>query len=309
MAKKQLNTARRSPEINSARKVEVVGIIVIAIAILLGISIFSYIPEDYRYARSLSFTDIFNPDANSRLVKNWLGPVGAYISHLLVYSLFGYTSIFLAIIIGYNGWHIFRHRSFKENSWLNILSIWGMVLLSTFIGWLNTNANFPEDSVWSGVAGIAISRILQNITGVGSVFILSVLMLVTLLLLWDSDLQKTIDNVKIWMDNLREKMEASRIVREEKKAQKIAKREDRIAEKKAEIALKKEQKASEKAEKERQQKIKTRQIAETKSKAATDKPQPSIDEIVEKSEQEDRKRIQKEKSEVKTPGTRTGDDH
>lgn len=193
---------------------------------------------------------------------------------------------------------------FKDNGWLNILGVWGMILLSTFIGWLNQNADFPDDSVWSGAAGVAISRVLQNITGIGSIFILSVLMLVTLLLLWDRDLQKTIDNVKIWMENMREKMEESRIAREEKKAQRIAEREERIAEKKAELALKKEEKESEKAEKDRNAKIKKRQIAEAKTKEEAVKPTPSIDEIVEKSEEEDRKRIEEEKAAVKTLDTR-----
>lgn len=303
MAKK-LNTSGAPQGLDSARKVEIVGIIVIAIAVLLGLSILSYTPEDYQYARSLKFTDLFNPDANSRLVQNWLGPVGAYISHFLVYTLFGYTSILFALIIGFNGWHVLRHRPFNQNNWLNILSVWGMVLLSTFIGWLNQNANFPEDSVWSGSAGIAISRILQNITGLGSIFILSVLVLVTLLLFWDRDLQKTIDNVKIWWDGVRERMEESRIAREEKKAQKIAEREDRIASKKAEIELKKEEKEAEKAEKERNAAIKKVQIAEAKTRDEAVSVRPSIEEIVEKSEEEDRKRIEEEKEEVKTLDTR-----
>ena len=300
MAKKKLNTAGAPKGLDSARKVEIVGIIVLAIAVLMGLSILSYTPEDYQYARSLSFTDLFNPDASSRLIQNWLGPVGAYLSHFLVYSMFGYTSIILSLIVGYNGWHVFRHRPVKENGWLTILAVWGMILLSTFIGWLNTNADFPEDSVWSGSAGVAISRILQNITGMGSIFILSVLLLVTLLLLWDRDLQKTIDNVKIWMDNMREKMEDRRIAREEKKAQRIAEREDRIAEKKAQLELKKEQEQTKKEEEERQKKIEKRQIAEAKMKDEAVKPVPTIDEIVEKSQEEDIERIEKEKAAVQT---------
>lgn len=298
MAKKKLNTASTPQGINSARKVEIVGIIVIAIAVLLGLSILSYTPEDYQYARSLSFTDLFNPDASSRLVQNWLGPVGAYLSHFLVYSLFGYTSFILGLIVGYNGWHVLRHRSIKENGWITILSVWSMILLSTFIGWLNTNAEFPEDSVWSGSAGVAISRILQNITGLGSIFILSVLLLVTLLLLWDRDLQKTIDNVKIWMDNMREKLEDARIAREEKKAQRTAERDDRIAEKKALIELKKEEKVAQKEE------VKKQKIAKAATKEEPVEPVKSIDEIVEKSETEERERLEKEKEEVQKLDTR-----
>lgn len=305
MAKKKLNTSGASTGIDSARKVEIVGIIVIAIAVLLGISILSYTPEDYQYARSLRFTDLFNPDANSRLIQNWLGPVGAYISHFLVYSLFGYTSIFIALIIGYNGWHVLRHRPFKDNGWLTILVVWGMVLLSTFIGWLNQNADFPDDSVWSGSAGVAISKILQNITGIGSIFILSVLVLVTALLLWDRDLQKTIDNIKIWMDDMRDKWTESRMAREEKKARKIAEREDRIAAKKAELEIEKEQKQADQKENERLKAIKKVQQAEQKIKnESASVTKPSIDDIVEKSEEEDRKRLEEERASVQSIDTR-----
>tara|TARA_Y100001935_G_scaffold239088_1_gene226366 strand:+ start:112989 stop:115544 length:2556 start_codon:yes stop_codon:yes gene_type:complete len=309
MAKKKLNTAKTGP-VDSARKVEITGIILIAIAVLLGLSILSYTSDDYQYARSLTFTDLFNPDASSRLIQNWLGPVGAYISHFLVYALFGYTSIVLALILGYNGWHVFRHRPIKENGWLTILSIWGMILASAFIGWLNTNADFPGDSVWSGGAGIAISQILQNITGIGSIFILSVLVLVTILLFIDRDLQKTIDSIKIWMDSMKEKLEESRQAREERKAEKQAEREARIAAKKDEIRQKKEEKEEAKKEKERQKKIEQRQKAEAKAKEeanAPSEPTPapkSIDEIVEKSEEEDRKRIEEEKAAVQNLDTR-----
>src|SRR5690606_24960014 len=140
------NTTAAVTGIDETRKVEIIGIIVMSIAVLLGLSIFSYTPQDYQFAQNISFLDLFNPDASSRLVENWLGPVGAYISHFLVYRLFGYMSMILAIIIGYNGWHIFRHRKLKDISWFTVLGIWAMVLSSALLGWLNTNAGVPESS-------------------------------------------------------------------------------------------------------------------------------------------------------------------
>lgn len=308
MAKKKLNTAQSSRTVESARKVEIIGIIIIAIAILLGLSIISYTPEDYQFAQNQEFLELFDPDTSSRLVQNWLGPVGAYLSHFLVYSLFGYSSLLLALLIGYNGWHIFRRRSFRENSWLNVLSIWGVVLLSTFLGWLISNTGFPEEAIWSGTAGIALASILQNITGVGSIFILLVLLLITILLLWERDLQRSIDNIKIWMDSIRDKMESARIAREEKKAQKAAEREKRIIARKAEIELKKEEKAAKKALKETtkaQEKVEKQAVKKnTKESVAPKSTTQTIDDIVARSEEEDRKRLEAEKSEVKTLDTR-----
>ncbi|MCR9133176.1 MAG: DNA translocase FtsK [bacterium] len=303
MAKKKQHTSPASTPLDSGRKMEIIGIIVLAIAVLLGLSIVSYTAEDYQYAQRLSFLDLFNPDASSRMIQNWLGPVGAYISHFLVYKLFGYTSLLFALIVGYNGWHTFRRRSFRDNAYLNVLSIWGMVLLSTFLGWLITNAGAPEDPIWSGGAGIAFASILQNITGIGSIFILSVLILITLLLFVERDLQKTIDSLKLWMEQMQEKMEKNRQERAERKAQRAAEREERIAEKRAELQLKKEEKEAAKEAKQQEKAKKKEEKAATKAQHEK-QPTPSIDEIVEKSEAEDRKRLEKEKAEVQTLDTR-----
>lgn len=300
MAKNNLNTSTNTPGLDANRKKEIIGIIVMSIAVLLGLSIFSYNPGDYQYARSISFIDLFNPDANSRLVQNWLGPVGAYLSHYLVHSLFGYTSIILALIIGYHGWHTFRRRDFKDLGWLTVLSIWGMILLSTFIGWLTTHADFPDDSIWSGAAGIAIAQVLYNITNIGSIIILSVLMLVTMLMFVDRDLQKTIDNVKLWIENIQDKLEDRRIARKLRKEEKAKEREERLAEKRAA----KEQEKAEKKETEEEEELKKQPISDTKDEKEPVKPAPSIDELVEKSEEEDQKKREKEQSEVKTLDTR-----
>ncbi|HBZ38213.1 MAG TPA: DNA translocase FtsK [Balneola sp.] len=291
MAKKKLNTAGNSKAgIDDNRKVEIIGVIIIALAILLGLSIVSYTPEDYQYATKLSFMDLFNKDASSRLVQNWLGPVGAYLSHFVVHQLFGYTSIILAVLIFFQGWHIFRRRNYKDLSWITILGVWSMILFSTVLGWMNFNLDFPADSVWSGAAGVAISKVLQNFTSsIGSGIILSLLAIVTLLLLWDRDLQKSIDNLKLWIENVQHKLEDARIARAEKKEIKAQEREERLAERRAEREAAKEEKVAKKEEKKSAK-------AETKKEVKEpEAPAPTIDDIVAKSQEEDLERIEKEK--------------
>jgi len=291
MAKKKLNTAGNSKAgIDDNRKVEIIGVIIIALAILLGLSIVSYTPEDYQYATKLSFMDLFNKDASSRLVQNWLGPVGAYLSHFVVHQLFGYTSFILAVLIFFQGWHIFRRRNYKDLSWITILGVWSMILFSTVLGWMNFNLDFPADSVWSGAAGVAISKVLQNFTSsIGSGIILSLLAIVTLLLLWDRDLQKSIDNLKLWIENVQQKLEDARIARAEKKEIKAQEREERLAERRAEREAAKEEKAAKKEEKKSAK-------AETKKEVKEpEAPAPTIDDIVAKSHEQDLERIEKEK--------------
>ena len=292
MTKKKLHTAHSSNPLHFGRKLEIIGIITIAIAFLLGLSIISYTAEDYRFAQNQEFLELLNPDTSSQLVQNWLGPVGAYISHFLVNQLFGYVSILLAFIVAYNGWHIFRRRSFKENSWLNLLSVWSMVLLSTFFGWIITNTESINDTVWAGTAGISIATIIQNITGIGSIFILMVLLFVTALLLWDRDIQKTIDSIKIRLDLMTEGMKEARLSRKNRKAIKAKKREERVAKRKEDINQRREEKAQKKAEK-------AIGLHNTDNQSVS-----TIDEIVEKSEEQDRKRIEEEKVAIETLDTR-----
>ncbi|NIQ10930.1 MAG: hypothetical protein GWO08_13860, partial [Gammaproteobacteria bacterium] len=61
MAKSNLNTSTNTPGLDSNRKKEIIGIIIMSIAVLLGLSIISYNSADYQYARSISFIDLFNP--------------------------------------------------------------------------------------------------------------------------------------------------------------------------------------------------------------------------------------------------------
>ncbi|WP_018127524.1 FtsK/SpoIIIE family DNA translocase [Balneola vulgaris] len=290
MAKKKLNTSTTSNAgIDDHRKVEIIGIIIISIAILLGLSIVSYSPEDYQYARSISFLDLFDTDTTSRLVKNWLGPVGAYLSHFMVHQLFGYTSIILSVLMLFQGWHIFRRRPYKELGWITILGVWSTILLSAILAWFNINLVMPADSVWSGAAGLAISTILQNFTSsIGSIIILFVMAVITMLLLIDRDLQKSIDNLKLWIENIQHKLEDARIARAEKKEIKAQEREERLAARRAEREAKKADKEEAKVEK--------------KAKKATPKkeeeevtPPPTIDDIVARSHEEDLERIENEK--------------
>ena len=303
MANKKLNTATSSTSskgLDPQRKVEILGIIIIGISILLGLSVLSYAQEDYQYAKSISFLDLFNPDASQRLVQNWLGPVGAYISHFFVHNLFGYTSIILAILVAYLGWHILRHRNARDLTWLSVLSIWGMLLLSTAIGWLNSNANFPEDSVWSGGAGVAISSVLQNFTSsIGSAIILFVLMVITFLLLLDRDLQKTIDNLKLWIESIQQKLEDSRVARAEKKEIKAQEREDRLAEKRAQREAVKQEKSEQKIEK-KKEKEEAKVVVKAPASVEEKETPLTIDDIVQKSEEEEKERLEEERKKVQS---------
>lgn len=196
--------------ISFSRKMEITGILIISISILVLLSIASYHPGDYPQAKNLSFNALFTVDQGVALqVNNWLGVVGTYISFLFVHVLFGYVSIIIPIILFSFGWFIFRLKDLYKLLWPTTYGIWMLILISTTLGWFY-NEYEAYDLAWSGNSGIYIASVMQNITGIGSIIILFVLLLVSLLLLLDRDLQKSMDRIRTWFHDRSEKRDQSR---------------------------------------------------------------------------------------------------
>ena len=282
MAKKS-SSGKLTSGLSESRKLEILGILIMAIGALLGLSIITYHSADYALIQSLSTDTIFTVDEGPALrIQNGLGVVGAYLSYVFVYLLFGYTSIIVPILILSYGWYIFRSRDLKQLLWPTAYGIWSMVLLSTILGWFY-NRYEAYSSVWNGSAGIAMSRVLQNITGIGSIVILAVLFIVTALMLLDRDLQRTVDFVKSTFAEWKEKQAEKRKERAQKKADKAKQKEEQ-----------KEIDARRQAE----HKMKQQAAAPAQQKPAPQKEQ-SIDDIVERSQEEDLERMRQQKEEVK----------
>ncbi len=66
--------------LSESRKMEILGILVMAVGGLLGFSIVTYNPADYTLIQSLSTDSIFALDQGPALrIQNGLGVVGAYL--------------------------------------------------------------------------------------------------------------------------------------------------------------------------------------------------------------------------------------
>ena len=253
------------------RKMEVAGIFIIALSVLLLLSIASYHPGDYAIVKSLTYDSILSADHDqSLMVQNWLNVAGAYIAFLLVHTMFGYVSILFPVIGTSVGWVIFRQKDAALLKWPVFYGFWMILLISTTIGWVyNEYESFSM--AWSGNLGITLAAMMQNIIGIGSIILLAVFLIVSLLILVDRDIQKTFDRPKEWLFAFREKREESR--KEKEKRDKIENRQ------KAEEAAKVQHK-------------KTRG-----DEAGEQTPHKSIDEIVAESEEEEKQRLQEQRKE------------
>ncbi|MDZ7680891.1 MAG: DNA translocase FtsK, partial [Fodinibius sp.] len=167
-------------------------------------------------------------------------------------------------------------------------------------------------------AGIATSQVLQNITGIGSIVILMVLLVTTLLALLDRDLQYTVERFKDSIDGVKTSFEEWKQRRREKKEakrkQKEAERQKRQDEQQAEPEHDEQQQIEKqrRAEQATRQKSKQQTQQSNGSSSATsssdtkrqapdqEEESKSIDEIVEQSQQQDRERMRQQKEEVKS---------
>ena len=285
--------------LSESRKMEILGILVMAVGGLLGFSIVTYNPADFTLIQSLSTDSLFALDQGPALrIQNGLGVVGAYLAHFFVHLLFGYMSIIMPLIIAGYGWFIFRNRDVGLMLWPTAYGIWSMVLLSTILGWLNTNYEWVE-SVWNGSAGFYIARILQNITGIGSIIILSVLLLTTLLALLDRDLQHTVERVKEWIANIKASYAEWKERRRQKKEEKKKRKQQKAEQKEIEKQRQAEQQMREKSQQSEPQQAEAQ--PQTRPKREEEELEPrSIDDIVEESQKRDRERMRQQKEEVKS---------
>jgi S-DNA-T family DNA segregation ATPase FtsK/SpoIIIE len=101
--------AEKSESTNSkkldARFIKISGLLLVLVSLYLFIAFFSYLftwKEDQSVVSNASFNIIF--DAANHKVENWLGIIGAMVSHLFMYRGFGLASflfVLASFLIGY----------------------------------------------------------------------------------------------------------------------------------------------------------------------------------------------------------------
>jgi S-DNA-T family DNA segregation ATPase FtsK/SpoIIIE len=189
-------------------KYEITGILLVALAIFLLLSLISYSPLDpsfFSYASS-----------RAKGIHNWMGIVGAYISSLL-FQGFGFPSFLIPFAIGvFSISFIFRwewkYLPLKWGGWLVIL-----ITTSALVGlWLKPLMIYPQDLLVGGFIGEIFSRNLVRYFNRPGATILLLLILIIAFVLgtgvsFISLIQRLGDGVK----RFAEKIGTLRMVRKE----------------------------------------------------------------------------------------------
>ena len=158
---------------------EIGFIFILAGALFVALSLFSFHPADPGWSQAVSAEQIHNDG----------GIVGAYIANLLLY-LFGYPGYLFPLLIVFDGWRIFilRRNQAPAPTPLMVLRASGFILLfcgCCTLAWLYLQggaqlpAHLPDQTGSAGgILGIALGTLLFDVFGnVGSVLLMFVLVL------------------------------------------------------------------------------------------------------------------------------------
>jgi S-DNA-T family DNA segregation ATPase FtsK/SpoIIIE len=277
--KKKSKTGFLGGGLSHNRKLEILGVLIIAIAVLLAISIVTYHTGDYEFARSVSPSRIFSAKGLAHHIHNGLGVFGAYCAYFFVHILFGYMSFIIPLLLLGYGWVVFREKNIQKMMWPTVYGLWSMILLSAFLGWISIKAS-GVSVAWSGGTGLGIAIVLINFLSIGAIILLCFLLIATAMAILSGDVQLKVDLVNdrlkdfqgMWHD-----WSGKRKNRRQKQARQREIEKQQAAEKK----------------------IKTRK---KKAPSNATEPEPakkeSIDEIVARSQHEDLERREQQRREM-----------
>ena len=116
-------------------------------------------------------------DSLGKEVKNWLGIIGAYTSHYLIFEGFGISVFFLVpLFVIISMWLLFDIKVYSVSK-IFIFSFFGIIWISSFMGYfLNI---FPDNfflTNFTGNIGYNLSIFLQNLFGFSTILILLLLL-------------------------------------------------------------------------------------------------------------------------------------
>ncbi len=183
-----------NPLVSPQRKREVLGLILMVIALLVALSVLTYHPDDDVIARRFTLDALLDPSDEN--VFNALGPTGAVIASTLVPGFLGYCVLLLPVVLFGWGWVWLRNRTPVFLPLVSGLLTLASVFLATMFGWIAVVGD-TDLLVWSGAWGLGLAHWLVQIIGsIGSFALLLLAITVTGLLLLDHDIQRTLDRLE-----------------------------------------------------------------------------------------------------------------
>jgi len=200
---------------------EVLGLILMVLALLLSLAFVTYAPSDNTIAASIHLGDALLQPASHQAqfrVQNALGLVGAELARALVPGFLGYTVVLLTGIVAVWGYAIFRHLELRPYIYISGLGVLSAFMLACLIGWFG-QALDTDLTRWAGVVGMGVAGWMQRVFGlVGSFILLLMSITVALLLVIDHDIQRSIDRVVEFVHSVRARIRSAWVSFQERRS-------------------------------------------------------------------------------------------
>jgi len=172
--RKKKSTKKKTSKVSfwaDERKRKILGLFFILVAMFTMVAFVSYIftwKADQDEVMSLS-ASFFTADVD---VQNYLGKLGAYMSHAIIYFGFGVSSFLFIPILGDLGWQFFHKKSLKPFFGRLFNGLFVIAALSVICGFIFRNSEFS----WGGAFGESVCHWLRHFIGqIGLFLLLSVL--------------------------------------------------------------------------------------------------------------------------------------
>lgn len=150
------------------------GFLLIFMSLFLAVSFISFLftgKTDQSTVDAVLATPLRESGAEA---ENWLGLVGAVVSHLFIFRWFGIASFLFAPLLFFAGYKtVFKHELFPVNRLFNF-SIFAIIWISLLLGYIVLNTRSEESlSFLSGGIGYELAVILHELTGWGTLLFIA----------------------------------------------------------------------------------------------------------------------------------------
>lgn len=162
----------RGLHLNLSTKVkeEIAGLLVMAFSVLLILALVSHRPEE----QPATIIEMWRADK----LGNFLGIVGAYLSHVMASYTFGYAALAFPILLVVYGWLIFTHRRIFI---VNQFAFYILTLMMVVSVWLAIPSTLGQNPQWGAsglIGGIIAQTLFQYLGGLGTATVWAILTLV-----------------------------------------------------------------------------------------------------------------------------------
>jgi len=214
------------------RNIKIFAIILFLISILIFVSLISYTAKD-EPSTEISFGDLLGlfRGNNAILLKaqatnNWLGLIGAFVSNLLINFTIGFWIVFAPVFLGL--WAISLYKNLKLSPKVLKMTLFFSLLaffISSTIGTLTKISWFASISKeWVGVVGYFMASVVSSLIGsLGSLLVFITLILLTLIIGLNVNLETIYYNVRDWCISIIDKVFSFKLfTKKEKETESIA---------------------------------------------------------------------------------------